>query len=132
MNQAADSLMAVLGYKRVEGVLTLHLPFPPSGNTYYRRSAHATYLSAKGREFKERVAEIVAEAGQRIEGRLQIFMSLYAPTKRKYDIDNRIKATLDALQDAGVFEDDEQVDKITVKRCEVVKGGRCVVLVMAL
>lgn len=88
------------------------------------------YLKKAGVEFRKSVSEAVAEQGQKITGRLAIFLSLYAPTKRKYDIDNRIKACLDALQLAGVFDDDEQVDVLWVQRKEVMKGGLCKVVIV--
>jgi crossover junction endodeoxyribonuclease RusA len=114
-------------------MITLHLPFPPSVNTYYRRSKHSTYLSQKGRDYKQKVAEVVSTHYPLLEnamaGRLSVFLSLFPPTHRSMDIDNRVKATLDALQDAGVFEDDEQIDELHVVRREVVKGGRCMVVV---
>ncbi len=110
-------------------MLTYTLPFPPSVNTYYRRGAHATYMSKGGRVFKQQVADIVSQAGGRIDGRLSVFLSLSCPTKRAYDIDGRIKATLDALQDAGVFADDEQVDQLMVVRHPVSKGGYCRVVI---
>lgn len=95
----------------------LTLPWPPSVNTYYRRGQHATYLSPKGREFKQQVADIVSDAGQQtLTGRLFVSIALSSPTKRAFDVDNRIKACLDALQDAGVFNDDEQVDELHVVR----------------
>ena len=59
--------------------------------------------------------------------RISIDIKLYAPNRRKYDIDNRIKPLLDALAFAVVFPDDEAVDKITVTRQEIVKGGKVIV-----
>lgn len=105
--------------------ISLSLPFPPSANVYYRRARNVTYLSEQGKRFKQQVSEIVAEHGQKLSGRLSVYITLAAPTKRKYDIDNRIKATLDALQDAGVFDDDEQVDFIQVNRLKPYRGGGC-------
>ncbi len=86
-------------------------------------------MSKGGREFKKQVADIVSQVGGRIEGRLEVFIALSCPTKRQYDIDGRIKATLDALQDAGVFEDDEQIDSLHVIRRPVTKGGFCKVVI---
>jgi Holliday junction resolvase RusA-like endonuclease len=86
-------------------------------------------MSKGGREFKKQVADIVSYHGGRIEGRLSVFIALSCPTKRAYDIDGRIKATLDALQDAGVFDDDEHVDRLEVIRQPVSKGGYCRVVI---
>jgi len=77
------------------------------------------YLSAKGRDYKKAVLATLKALlldGEALTGRLRVRLELSAPTKRKYDIDNRIKATLDALQAAGFIVDDEQIDSITVKR----------------
>ena len=95
------------------------LPFPPSVNTYYRRGGRVIYLSAKGRDYKKAVLATLKGLsldGEALTGRLKVRLELSAPTKRKYDIDNRIKATLDALQSAGFIVDDEQIDVISVKR----------------
>ena len=45
------------------------------------------------------------------------------------DIDNMLKCLGDSLQDAGVFDDDQQVWKITIERGEKIKGGGCQVTV---
>ena len=45
------------------------------------------------------------------------------------DIDNCAKAVLDSLQDAGVFEDDSQVWKLTIERGIKHTGGSCVVMI---
>ena len=47
----------------------IDLPFPPSVNTYYRRGAHATYMSKAGRKFKTEVAEIVSQSKQSINSK---------------------------------------------------------------
>jgi crossover junction endodeoxyribonuclease RusA len=88
------------------------------------------YLKKAGLEFRERVQEAVIEQGQKLTGRLAIFLMLHAPTKRKYDIDNRIKPVQDALELAGVFDDDEQIDIVWAQRGEIIKGGLCRVVVV--
>ena len=108
------------------------IPFPPSSNTYYRRSKHSTYMSAKGRHFSKNVSAILKQLMLDNEGlskRLSVTLELSAPTKRQYDIDNRIKATLDALQKAGLFIDDEQIDRLLIKRLpvDIEKKGYCIV-----
>lgn len=113
-------------------MISMVLPFPPSANTYYRHSQHGMYLSKQGRAYKTAVAEHVASLGlsDALQGRLNVFVSLSSPTKRAYDVDNRIKPLFDALQDAGVFDDDGQIDSFTVSRQEPRKGGSCHVAIM--
>jgi crossover junction endodeoxyribonuclease RusA len=113
-------------------MIILTLPFPPSVNTYYRRGAHATYMSKGGREYKAKVAEYITESNSPKLGaaRLSLEIVLWPKDKRKYDIDNRIKALLDSLQDAGVFDDDEQIDQINIYRGSgTVSGGQARVMI---
>jgi len=113
--------------------VTISLPWPPSSNTYYRRGRFATYLAPSGRAYKENVAEVISthypQLSNPLEGRLAVFLSISAPNKRKVDIDNRIKPVLDALQDAGVYDNDEQIDFLSVTRCPIGKGYCNVVIV---
>ena len=73
-----------------------------------------------------KVAEYVVENNvpKYGESKLKITMILQPKDKRKIDIDNRIKCVLDSLQEAGVFDDDFQVDELHVLRGEQVKGGK--------
>jgi crossover junction endodeoxyribonuclease RusA len=112
----------------------LELPHPPSVNVYYRRSGHHIHISEQGRKFKLNVSEIIA-THHHIKFnmlRLKVHIDYYPPTKRKTDIDNRIKAVLDSLTDAGLWLDDEQVDELSIKRMTVYKGGKIVVTVETL
>ena len=88
-------------------------------------------ISKAGRDYKAAVAAVVSrdDAAQRLSGRLAVVISLHPPDRRQRDIDNSIKATLDALVFAGVFEDDSQVDHLEVVRADVTKGGAALVTV---
>ena len=112
-------------------MVLLNLPYPPSVNTYYRRGRFATYLSQAGRKYKEDVAEALIEqsAPKLGDAKLKISMILRPRDKRKIDIDNRIKAVLDSLQDAGLFDDDYQIDELSIIRGEPIKDGRLVVII---
>jgi crossover junction endodeoxyribonuclease RusA len=101
------------------------LPFPPSVNTYYRNFRGHMVMSAKGREFREAVQNIVINQNIPKFGdkKLKLTLILRPRDKRKIDIDNRIKAVLDALEHAGVFDDDFQVDHIEMIRGTQIKGG---------
>ena len=50
-------------------------------------------------------------------------IALYPPDRRKRDIDNVLKPTLDALQKAGVYKDDSQIVRLNVSKESPVKGG---------
>jgi crossover junction endodeoxyribonuclease RusA len=112
------------------GVIRFILPLAPSINHYFARNGNRTFLPAKVREYRQEVADIVAAAGHAtLEGRLQLFIAVHMPDKRRRDLDNVLKGAIDALMHAGVFLDDEQVDHIQVIRQEIIKGGRMVVLI---
>ena len=111
-------------------MIKLNIPFPPTVNHMWGYAGKRKYLKKEAHEFRRIVQEAVIEANAKISGRLAIFIALYAPTKRKYDIDNRVKAIQDALEHAGVFLDDEQIDFLFVIRKEPVKGGLCKVLLI--
>ena len=85
-------------------------------------------ISRGGREFRTKVcAQLGGGNGPRkppMGGRIALAMDAFPPDKRVRDIDNLMKPTLDSLQHAGVFFDDEQIDILIGRRREVVKGGR--------
>lgn len=113
-------------------MISLTLPFPPSANTYYRRAGHHIHISDKGRAFAQAVHNaVLVQIGKPSarDGRLSVSVTLCAPDKRKRDIDNSIKPLFDALTKAGVWIDDSQVDLLTVRRGDVVKGGLCYVVI---
>ena len=106
-------------------MLVLNLPLPPSVNHYWGAHGHRRFVSKAGKEFKIAVQDYVIE--NRVpklgEKRLQMQVTLYPRDRRKQDIDNRIKALWDALAEAGVFDNDEQIDILIVQRGEIRKGG---------
>ena len=121
----------------------LELPFPPSTNTYYRYirmgQSCRVLLSKKGRQYKQdvcrHIADLILDSHKfkiPLLGRLSVHITLHAPNRRKYDIDGRLKSLLDALEDAGVYPNDEAVDYLVVRRGEIIKGGKVVVQLMEL
>jgi crossover junction endodeoxyribonuclease RusA len=88
-------------------------------------------ISKTGKEFKTQVSDYVMEyrVPKLGKARLEMQVILYPRDRRKQDIDNRIKALWDALGDAGVFDDDEQIDILMVSRGEIKKGGGCLVII---
>lgn len=122
--------------------MTLTLPYPPSTNhnAYWGQVGHRRYLTKAAKEFRSRVLYALAKAWpdsilrSRVlfDAPVALTVDLYPADRRKRDIDNPIKALLDALQHAGAIADDSLVQTITVTRREVVKGGKCVVTIGAL
>lgn len=112
-------------------MVTLDLPWPPSANHFQGQKFGKRFLSAKTKAFRLRVSEEVAKSNLApLTQALEVFLALYPPDKRKRDIDNYIKQTFDALQHAGVFEDDSQINKLTVIKHKPIKGGKCAVVIV--
>ena len=114
-----------------------NLPYPPSINQYYRslciKGRPRILISKKGREYREKIATYVLERRlsahpskwiETQKGMLEMWIGFYPPDKRKRDIDNGIKALLDSMEKASVYEDDSQIKKLIVAMHEPVKGGR--------
>lgn len=54
---------------------------------------------------------------------MKLTLVLRPRNKRACDIDNYIKATLDALENAGIYGNDFQVDHLEMIRGEPIKDG---------
>ena len=59
-------------------------------------------------------------------------ITIFPRDRRSIDLDNRLKGLFDALQDAGVFEDDSQFDKIEIARGSIKSGGGCTIVIATL
>ena len=88
-------------------------------------------IGKEGKAFKQAVQEyvLVNKVPKFRDRKLKITMVISPRDKRKIDIDNRIKAVLDALQKADVFHDDFQVDHLEMIRGEIIKGGQLLVTI---
>ncbi len=110
--------------------VNLTLNFPPTVNSYYVRSKRGVFISKKGRLFRGNVAEECHEQSAYALGlscALKVDVILYPPDRRTRDLDNYMKALLDALTLAKVWEDDSLVDNLNIHRGSIVKGGKCAV-----
>jgi len=115
-------------------MILMNLPYPPSINNYWIASGNRRFVSKRGRDFKEAVAEYCAEWRVPKFGDKPMWVDiiLRPATKRLMDVDNCIKPILDALQDAGVFDNDVQVQWVRIERGLPMKGGGCVVMLDAI
>lgn len=101
------------------------LPFPPSTNTYWRSvPGKGVLISAGGRQYRSAVHALAVSQGWHKFGdkRLSVSIEAWMPDKRRRDLDNLLKATLDALTHAGVWHDDSQIDALTIIRAPLVGG----------
>lgn len=105
-------------------MIALTLPYPPTVNHYYGRTNRGqVFIKPAGRSYRTNVAALFYKWTPNMTDRLQVFVAVNPPDKRKRDLDNVCKATLDALQHAGCFKDDNQIDDLRIVRRKPVKGG---------
>lgn len=114
-------------------MIELHLPWPPSVNSYWRhitsgKLAGRVLISEKGRAYRTSVR--VARLDQLriggplpLAGRLSVSIDAYPPDRRWRDLDNLPKAVLDGLTHAGLWLDDSQIDRLLIERREPLVGG---------
>lgn len=112
-------------------MIAIDLPWPPSINHYYgRRPGGGVYIKAAGNSFRSDVVTLCRLHKAKMQtGRLAMFIRAYPPDKRKRDLDNIVKAVQDALQVAGCYENDCQIDALNVQRCESRRGGKVNVVI---
>ena len=106
--------------------IVLDLPYPPSVNHYWRRVGNRTLISKNGRAYRREVDARVTIFGFKDDpliGRINASFTAHPPDRRRRDLDNLLKAMLDALEHAGVYHDDSQIDSLTIDRGEIVRGG---------
>jgi crossover junction endodeoxyribonuclease RusA len=89
-----------------------------------------TLISREGRAFRTNVCALLGGGGPRrppAGGRIALCMDAFPPDRRRRDLDNIQKPVLDALQHAGIYQDDSQIDLLVTKRCMPAPGGRLLV-----
>ena len=102
----------------------LILPWPPSVNHYWGNRVAGKrvirYITAKGKEFRANVAQVVKKttegSGWAADALLYCRIEAYPPDNRKRDLDNLLKAPLDALEHARLYNDDNQIQDLSIKR----------------
>ena len=105
-------------------MIHLTLPYPPTWNHLYGQRGTRKYMKKAGVEYKKAVAELVNEMNvETIAGRVSVFVAAYMPDKRRRDIMNLEKIVSDSLTDAGVLDDDSQIDELYIRRNAVTAGG---------
>ena len=110
----------------IEQDIVLHLPWPPTVNSYYKITKHGQrYLDKKVREYRDTLHSAVEQQAPGLHLTDTLFMEgyLFPPDRRKRDLDNYMKGLLDALTNSGIWEDDSLIDQLHIYRGETVKEG---------
>lgn len=88
----------------------IYLPWPPSTNALYRAVSRggrtvSNIMSKAYREWRQKAAAEIQllKPLPAYTGRVDLWITLHPPTERAYDGDNRLKALIDALVDAGII-----------------------------
>lgn len=110
--------------------LFVQLPFPPSANTYWRhpttgRLAGRHLISEKGRAYRTAVIQHVQEQFgklQPMDGAIKVDIEAFMPDKRRRDLDNLCKGSLDSLTHAGVWLDDSQICDLRIHKAPTIGG----------
>jgi len=104
----------------------LNLPYPPSVNKYWRRTrSGGVRVSGEGVAYREAVVAYCKARGLlKLLGPLSVRLMVYVPDRRRRDLDNILKALLDALAHGGVYEDDSQIAHLELTRAGLEPGGR--------
>lgn len=109
--------------------MIFEIPYPPSINHYMIQSGKRRFLSEKARDYREKVFLIVHNLGKSFNklSKLSLNIEMFPPDNRIRDVDNILKATLDALQHAGLYSNDYQIEQLSIHRKEKKQNG-CLII----
>lgn len=112
-------------------MITLTLPWPPSVNHYWQRNRNGSVRVGKaGIAFQQEVWLRCRQGRIKpLVGRLIVRIGATPPDKRKRDLDNVLKALLDALKHGGCYEDDSQIDRLEIERLAHQRNGTVLVAI---
>jgi Holliday junction resolvase RusA-like endonuclease len=93
---------------------------PPTVNSMYRSKRNGQrYKRENCRAYQKQVTARMRECWQGAApctGRVELLIKYEVKDKRRWDIDNRLKALQDCLTSAGILKDDSQIDSLKIKR----------------
>lgn len=112
-------------------MITLVLPYPPTVNHMYRRVRRAVVLTDEAITFRHAVRSIaLVQSITPLTGPVAVFFDVHRP-RRRGDLDNILKAVLDAMNGVAYL-DDDQVVEIHAVRYDDKRAPRVEVHVIAL
>ena len=116
---------------------------PPTVNHLYRSggSARHRYKTAEGVAYQEATVEEMRRLRKASRtlgpyltspylGPVALHIIMTSRTRRRWDLDNRVKAVQDCLQMAGIIKDDSQITELVVRREALPKLDRTRIMVM--
>ena len=90
------------------------LPWPPSTNNLYVNVGKRRVPSQGLRTFKKKAAAALLEMTGHVTGAVSVHITAHPPDNRRRDIDGLMKAPLDAITEAGIWEDDSQIKRLEI------------------
>ncbi len=105
-------------------MIDLSLPWPPSVNRYWRTFQGRMIISAEGRTYRKAVADqvLIQRGAKHYQGKLKVQIEAWRPDNRRRDLDNLLKAVLDSLTHAGVWEDDGNIVDLRIYWADAIGG----------
>ncbi len=100
------------------------MPWPPSVNTYWRTFNGRMIISEKGRLYRKEVADqvLIQRGAKHFAGKLKVEIEAFRPDKRRRDLDNLLKAILDGMTHAGVWDDDSNIVDLRIYWADTIGG----------
>ncbi len=92
---------------------------PPTVNMMYRGLQGHRFKTKNTLEYQNYVTDKLRKLWHSrppYDGRAAFSITYHTHSRRRWDIDNRVKALQDCLALAGVIKDDSQIDKLMVER----------------
>ena len=91
---------------------------PPTVNTMYRGLRGHRYKTKACVEYQERVTASMRAnyTGETYAGAVELRITFITSDRRRWDIDNRVKALQDCLIHAGIIKDDSQIEILHLER----------------
>lgn len=126
------------GEKTESSLIQAYLDWPPTVNNYYTVTQGPgkgrKILSKRGKAWKEeQVIQLRIQGIPEFEaGKFGVYITACPPDKRRRDLDNILKPTLDVLVEFGAIPDDSHIDELTVRRAEKIDGGMLKILIRRL
>ncbi len=99
------------------------LPWPPSVNRYWRTFRGRMLISAHGRAYRQQAVAAAVTGARFGAAKVKVSIEAWLPDNRRRDVDNLLKAPLDALCHAGIYYDDSQIVELSIRRAGLDKAN---------